>query len=119
MGERRRREARQRGNAATAAVANVSLSGPTARKRLRLPFACHSITLPKYQSFILNPFRLSFRRAGITVRAGVSYDADGLNLNLDPRPSEIRHRDQSAAGIVTIVEKVLAHFQIYRRNGIL
>jgi thiol-disulfide isomerase/thioredoxin len=111
MGERRRREARQCGHAATAAVIIIGLSGPPAPASDWASLSLrHWINLPKCESFILSFLRLCFSRAGIVVRAAVANDADGLNLNLDPRPSEIRHRDESAARIVSVVEEVLAHF---------
>src|ERR1700741_3822410 len=74
------------------------------------PSLPHLVNFPEVESFFLRLLRLCFSRAGIVVRAAVANDADGLNLNLDPRPSEIRHRDESAARIVSVVEEVLAHF---------
>src|ERR1700690_1216929 len=61
-------------------------------------------------SFILLPPGLSFGRAGIVVRANVADHTNRLNFDLDPGPGEIRHGDEGAAGIVPVLEEVLAHF---------
>src|SRR6266852_8098916 len=53
--------------------------------------------------------RLAFGRAGIIVRAAVADHTDRLDLDLDARPREVRHRDERAPRIVAILEVVLAH----------
>src|SRR5712691_7285067 len=53
--------------------------------------------------------RLAFGRAGMVVRAAVADHADRLDLDLDARPREVRHRDERAPRIVAILEVVLAH----------
>src|ERR1700733_14831204 len=61
-------------------------------------------------SFILLPPGLSFGRAGIVVRATITDHANRLDFDLDPGPGEIRHGNEGAAGIVSVLEEVLAHF---------
>src|SRR6267154_10703 len=53
--------------------------------------------------------RLAFGRAGMVVRAAVADHAYGLDLDLDSRPREIRHRDERASRVVAVLEVVLAH----------
>src|SRR5712691_7631979 len=53
--------------------------------------------------------RLAFGRAGMVARAAVSDHADRLDLDLDARAREIRHRDERAPRIVAVLEVVLAH----------
>src|SRR6267143_5447909 len=53
--------------------------------------------------------RLAFGRAGIVARAAVADHADRLDLDLDSRPREIRHRDERAPRVVAVLEVVLAH----------
>src|SRR5262249_13168637 len=59
---------------------------------------------------ILDLLGLSFGRARIIARARVSHHAYSLNLDFDAGPSEIRHGDEGAAGIVSIFEEIFAHF---------
>src|SRR6266404_8829949 len=59
---------------------------------------------------VLGLLGLSFGRAGIVARAGVSHHAHSLNLDFDPGSGEVRHGDEGAAGIVPILEEVSAHF---------
>src|SRR2546422_6601884 len=53
--------------------------------------------------------RLAFGRAGMVARAAVADHTDRLDLDLDARPREVRHRDERAPWIVAILEVVLAH----------
>src|SRR5438309_9789850 len=62
--------------------------------------------LPRRELFLL---RLAFGRAGMVARAAVADDADRLDLDLDARSREIRHRDERAPRIVAVLEIVLAH----------
>src|SRR5947209_20112187 len=52
---------------------------------------------------------LAFGRAGMVARAAVADHADRLDLDLDARAREIRHRDERAPRVVAVLEIVLAH----------
>src|SRR5262245_38584774 len=59
---------------------------------------------------VLGLLGLSFGRAGIIARARVTHHAHSLNLDFNAGPSEIRHGDEGAAGIVSVLEEIFAHF---------
>src|SRR5258708_7589165 len=57
-----------------------------------------------------SPFlRLAFSRAGLLAGAAIADHSHGLDLDLDAGAREVAHRDQRAAGIVAVLEHVLAH----------
>src|SRR5882762_6987149 len=90
---------------ASALAPRPSIDTPVAApiKKSRLERGCIG---PPYCLFFL---RLAFGRAGIVARAAVADDSYRLDLDLDARPGEIRHRDERAPRIVAVLEVVLAH----------
>src|SRR5258705_11701508 len=46
----------------------------------------------------------------MVARATVADHADSLDFDLDSGPGKVRHGDQRAAGIISVLEKILAHF---------
>src|SRR6266581_273736 len=93
---------------------SVCASAPAPRPSKAPPAAAPAMNSRREMGRMLSScglflLRLAFGRAGMVARAAVADDADRLDLDLDSRPREIRHRDERAPRVVAVLEVVLAH----------